>query len=88
MNKKPGLTLEEHREVGSQLKEVEQSILQLQRKLEMAFPLTKDKGRPYQAIGRALQHIRSVRVYAESNYIADYPGRFEVDTYYGPIDEE
>ena len=93
--KKPGLTFEEHVDVGNRLRFLRSELVDLMGLFYKSYPAShKSLGRPHKFIVGALSDIDNARCYAEENLFKDCPDRANFDIYYGgkpyviPTDDE
>ncbi|WP_457571505.1 hypothetical protein [Desulfovulcanus sp.] len=88
MNKKPGITLERHKEIGRELKNIYNRLLKLYAEFTNAYPESGPLSRPSRKTAEAIDIIISLKHYAEENMYQEHRGdpNLSTSTYYGPID--
>lgn len=86
MAKKPGLSLERHKEVAAELKEIQKRLIALSVEMGNAYPRSGEKSWPAKELARAERHVGSARCWAEENLFRDHPGDADINIYYGGED--
>ena len=82
MGRKYGLTLERHREIGGELKEMFNKLIDLTVEVGNAYPVTGDRGRPYIRLSKAHKEISIARSILEDLLYAEHPEDATIDFYY------
>lgn len=81
--RKPGLSLERHREIGRILKEMDQQLASLAVEFGNAYPKTGERSLPHQHLLKARAALSEARNRAENNCAKEFPDDWEVGFYYG-----
>lgn len=82
--KKPGITLEKHREIGAELLTMYNLLLRLSNEFSSAYPFSGKKSRPHREIQKAIENNVQIRHLAEENMFDDVGGEnFDKTIYFG-----
>lgn len=78
--RKPGLTLDEHRQAGAELKAMHQTLVKLIVQLGAAYPVTGPINRRVKKVQGALSELRCA---LDDQVFKDHPTRATTRVYYG-----
>jgi hypothetical protein len=83
--RKKGLTIDEHRAAGLEMKEIHQALLNLKVIYCAAYPR---KITPALPLGDAIKALTKARCMAEERLYDDFPKEADTQVYYGTMTEE
>lgn len=83
MPKKPGLTLERHKEIAAELKDINHRLQALAVEFGNAYPLAGETGAAHQWLTKAYKAVGAARGFAESNMFREHPESATIHVYYG-----
>lgn len=81
-NKKPAVSIERHKEIADELRRLHMEIKALSAQIYDDFSIGGKRSKPWNEIRKAESALFSARVFAEQNYIADYPDQADPYTYF------
>jgi hypothetical protein len=71
--RKPGLSLERHKEIASELKKIRNFILDLTVEFGSAYPRSGPPSKALKGLSRAFDGIEKARSHAEDNMFKEHP---------------
>ncbi len=78
---KKGLSIEKHREISNEIKNIEEKIFQMRTDFSNAYPFTGDKGRPYKYLEIIHKNVKLFRMAADKVFLTEYPDQSNSDIY-------
>ncbi|OEV30466.1 hypothetical protein AN219_10750 [Streptomyces nanshensis] len=79
---KPGLTHEQHTDIGKQLHDIREQLIKIAVDVANAYPRAGDRGRPGRKLHTALDAIDTARSDLDSALFNEHPAQADTHTYY------
>lgn len=82
--RKPGLTLEKHKAIGSELRAISEQLTKISVQVSNAYSVSsRHGGYSISGIGKAIKGIDSARCWLEECLFDDCPADADISIYYG-----